>query len=332
MSRLAPNLLVLDKGLDLQTAKLVAAEGSVSDTLNYEQVDFQGQKRIDGYTRYDGSPLSAIDDFFLVESATLVDFSPYTLVFNDEKLLGVWLGNVEIDSVAYDAIAVIDYTNLPYGQWGIDSGLTPDEHYDYLLNFNQFLRDKVEELPGPIIGLHWFRDRLYAVVDIDNYTPDDSRIDTIGNASLFESRSVQQVLDEDSGPYDFGWKFVHQGWWVEFENGKVLYGDLTAKNQNRANVGIEGPTSISGTSGSPLILFQKIAITNGNTQVNGWKSSDTPTSYILNPGDVSQLDDDYTYADAYVTWDGETGAVSAPGSNGVGLIEYAASNTINVEV
>lgn len=328
MSRLAPGLLVLDKGLDLQTAKLVAAEGSVSDTLNYEQVDFQGQKRIDGYVRYDGSPLSAIDDFLLV-SVTSDTVGPYTLATNGNKVYGIVVG----EALGKDAVAVIDYTNIPdTAVWGKDVIDDADYHYEKLLEYNDYLRQRVESLPGPVIGLHWFRDRLYAVVDIYNYTPTDSRIDTIGNASLFESRSVQQVLDEDSGPYDFGWKFVHQGWWVEFEDGKVLYGDLAAKNQNRANVGIEGPTSISGTSGSPLILFQKIAITNGNAQVNGWKSSDTPTSYILNPGDVSQLDSDYTYADAYVTWDGETGAVSAPGSNGIGLIEYAASNTINVEV
>lgn len=334
LSRLTPSLLVLDKGLDLQTAKIVAAEGTASDVLNYEQVDFQGQKRIDGYTRYDGSPLSAIDDFYLVEAATLETYGPYDVAFNDAELYGVWVGEVEVDSVTYDAIAVIDYNNLPEGVWAKDSGLTVEEHYDLLLAHNAYLRTLVESLPGPISGLHWFRDRLYAVVDIENYEPDDDRIDTAGKASLFESRSIQQVLDEDgpSGPYDFGWKFVHQGWLVEFENGTVLYGDLTARNQNRQGVGTQGPTGIGGTNGSPLGLVQKIAITNGFTQVNGWKSSDTPNSYILNPADVAAIDTDYAYADAYVSWDGTTGAVSAPGSDGIGLVEYPANSTINVEV
>ena len=59
----------LDKGLNLQTAKILAPEGSVLDSLNYEQVDFQGQKRIDGYARYDGSALPALDDFIVLDPA-----------------------------------------------------------------------------------------------------------------------------------------------------------------------------------------------------------------------------------------------------------------------
>ena len=40
MSDLVPSVLPLDKGLDLQTAKIIAPPGSVLDSLNYEQVDF----------------------------------------------------------------------------------------------------------------------------------------------------------------------------------------------------------------------------------------------------------------------------------------------------
>lgn len=153
-----------------------------------------------------------------------------------------------------------------------------------------------------------------------------------GMGTLFESRTEQQVIDEDGPDGDYGWRFIHQGWLVEFEDGRVLFGDLAALNQNRQGVGTQGPTSTGGTNGSPLVLVQKVAITNSFTQVNGWKSSDTPESFVLNPNDVSQIDADYTYADAYVTWDGNTGVVDAPGSNGVGLVEYPANSTINVEV
>lgn len=331
MSNLLPSAITLDKGLDLQTPKPVAEPGTILDSLNYEQVDFQGQKRIDGYTRYDGSPLSAIDDFILVESPTTADYSPYEFAFNGDNLYGVVVGTVD----TYTAIAVIDYNQVPDSAiWGVESNLTAQEHYDYLLEFNSYLRSQVESLPGPIIGLHWFRDRLYAVVNIADYTPDDDRIDTAGNASLFESRSVQQVLEEDgpSGPYDFGWRFVHQGWVVEFENGKSLFGDLAALNQNRQGVGVQGPTSIAGSSGSPLTLLQAANITNRPAQVNGWKSSNTPTTYVLNPSDVSVADANYAYADAYVSWNGDTGAISAPGSDGSGLVEYPATNTVTVEI
>lgn len=332
MSRLTPSLLALDKGLDLQTAKILAQEGSISDMLNYEQVDFQGQKRIDGFTRYDGSPLSAIDEFILVGAPTLVNYPPYQLAFNsDDELYGVYVGEYS----GLTALAVLDFNRVPPSAVnGSSSGMTTQEHYESLLSYNEYLRGLVEDLPGAIIGLHWFKDRLFAVVDIENYTPDDGRIDILGNASLFESRSVQQVLEEDgpSGPYDFGWRFVHQGWEVLFQDGRVLYGDLVAKNQNRQDIGIQGPTSIAGDSGSPLILLQKIAITNGNVQVNGWKSTDTPTTYILDPRDVTSTDDTYIYADAFIEWDGETGVVSAPGANGVGLVEYSPTNTIEVNI
>lgn len=158
MSRLHPSLLVLDKGLDLQSAKLVAPEGSAFDMLNYEQVDFQGQKRIDGYARYDGSPLSALDDFYITEEATTEVHEPYVIGFYNGKAFGV-----EVDS---NRFAVIDFTALPPGQWGRDAIEDPEEHYELLLTYNEYLRERVEELPGKVIGLHWFKDRLYAVADL----------------------------------------------------------------------------------------------------------------------------------------------------------------------
>lgn len=85
MSELIPNILALDKGLDLQSPKLTAPPGSVLDSLNYEQVDFQGQKRIDGFVRYDGGPLSAVYDVYLMDKVDTLD-EGYTLpicVYND---------------------------------------------------------------------------------------------------------------------------------------------------------------------------------------------------------------------------------------------------------
>ena len=330
MSNLTPSSVTLDKGLDLQSPKVVAPPGSILDMLNYEQVDFIGQKRIDGYTRYDGSPLSAIDDFYLVEAATTTDYTTYVVAFHNDIPYGVVVGEID----GKDAIAVIDHNFLPAGVWGVSSGLTPAEHYDYVLQFNAYLRERVEGLPGPVIGLHWFRDRLYAVADFGDYSPADSRIDTAGKATLWESRTVQQVLEEDgpSGPYDFGWKMVHQGWWVEFEQGNLAFGGLVAKNQNRQGVGTQGPTSVAGTNGAPLVLLQRVAISNSFAQVNGWKSSATPTTYVLDPGDVAQTGGDFTYADAFITWDGDTGTVTAPGANGAGLVEFAANSTVEVDV
>lgn len=418
MSNLAPSVLNLDKGLNLQTAKMVAPAGSVLDTLNYEQVDFQGHKRIDGYARYDGSLLPALDEYYAITSSTDISLVEVgALIFTeDEVLFGVVVGvtdtivyvaviNQNIHPINGDILTVQLYTDgVPAGTfftvdqavYGKDSGVIPDVHYNNLLAFTQALRDKIEGLPGGIIGLQWFRDRLYAVADVaalmlsgvtpviypndvlelptgetskvldafvvsgsryimlDTMVPDlwyvngtiierdGSPVGTVDDAlniavaqmfaSFYESRSEQQVLTEDgpSGPFDFGWRFVDQGWAVNFESGLSAFGSFPSLNQNITGIGIQGPTSTTGNNGRPLLLLQKVAITNKPAQVNGWKSSQTPLSYQLDPDNLTSVDSDYIYGDAYISWDGTTGAVSAPGLTTSTLPEYPASNTVEV--
>lgn len=172
MSRLAPGLIELNKGLDLNTAKIAAPEGTLLDSLNYEQVDFQGQKRIDGYARYDGSKGSYIDDFLRIEGSSgtpgdIVHLSSSGELGAEGKLFGIVVGS----SDGSMDVAVIDETLIPKlsaaHAWGTKAaGLSPDEHYELILLYNQVLRERTTELPGPVAGLHWFRDRLYAVADV----------------------------------------------------------------------------------------------------------------------------------------------------------------------
>lgn len=413
MSNLNPDVLVLDKGLNLQSAKVIAPSGSVLDTLNYEQVDFQGQKRIDGYTRYDGGLLATLDEYYVITCSGPFGGAVGDLISTDEGLLGVCVG--ESGNITY--MAVINSNIIPEAgdtlyflsngvntspitvvsvQTGTESAADADEHYNNLLEFITALRARVEELPGAIIGLHWFRDRLYAVADVltvslTGTTPEifpndtlvcngdtakvlgsltlaDTRVvflsslsttvwatgqnvtrsavsvgavangfQTFGStsemASFFESRSEAQVLEEDApGPFDFGWRFVDQGWVVEFENGISLFGSLPSLNQNITGLGTQGPTSTAGNNGRPLNLLQRVNITNGQAQVNGWKSTQTPSSFLLDPDNLIDIDLDFIYADAYFSWDGTTGAVSAPGITTSTLPEYAATNTVEVEV
>lgn len=419
MSELVPALLPLDKGLNLQTAKLIAPPGSVLDCLNYEQVDFQGQKRIDGFTRYDGSVLSALDEYYAI-----VVTSVYTPVVGDimTDADGVVIGVVAEYSGGTIYLALVNENGLPavddvvtFLTNGASSGTgtvvsatsgtlsdtDADDHYNRLLAINAAIRSRVEELPGPIIGLHWFRDRLYAVADVltvsvDGTTPqffpndlvgagnnpatlcrvlgsvtlantqvlflsqpaeaglwsisgeEVSRnavaVTTVANgfesfsdsseiASFFESRTEEQVLTEDApGPYDFGWRFVHQGWNVDFENGYSLFGSLPSLNQNIQGLGTQGPTSTTGNNGRALVLLQKVNLTNGQAQVSGWKSTATPTSYLLDPDNLTNIDLNYIYADAFISWDATTGTVSAPGYTTSTLTEYSASATVEVEV
>ena len=391
MSRLYPNLMVLDKGLNLQAPKILAPEGSVLDSLNYEQVDFQGQKRIDGYARYDGSVLSAFDDFVVIEDSSTWELGTdgRNLAYNVEtgNLFGMWLATIS----GGDAFVMLDETSIPEGwEWGKNIVTDVTEHYELLLSFQGQVRAMVESLPGAIIGLHWFRDRLYAVADLRVLQLDDAEadvkpndlliggegtvigsvldsvkisgnlyvlvdvmtsldsitIDRNGNtytvtenyagvaATFWEARTEQQVLDEDgpNGPYDFGWKFNHLGWSVPFREGNSLYGSLTSLNQNRQGVGVQGPTSIAGDSGKPLVLTQKVNISNLPAQVNGWKTSTSPNVYSLEADALDDVDSVTIYADAYFSWDGTTGVVSAPGITGEGMIEYPATNTVVVDV
>lgn len=419
MSNLNPDVLVLDKGLNLQSAKITAPTGSVLDGLNYEQVDFQGQKRIEGYARYDGSVLPAIDEYHVITLTNPYAGTTTDLVATDEGLLGVVVAvssNVisvvvinqniipEVGDTVYRIVAGVNSNAnvVTAVATGTNTAADADTHYNNLLTYTAVLRARIEELPGPIIGLHWFRDRLYAVADvltasIKGTTPeifpndvisagnspatvatvlsaitlDNTRVvflsqpaesglwsiagtlvsrSVLGDlgeiangyqsfpvavevASIFESRSEAQVLAEDTpGSENFGWRFVHTGWSVLFENGVSGFGTLPSLNQNISGLGIQGPTSTAGNNGRPLILLQKVSITNDVAQVSGWKSSQTPTTFLLDPDNLTSVDGDTIYADAYLSWDGTTGAVTAPGVTTSVLTEYPATNTVEVDI
>lgn len=401
MSELVPSMLALDKGLDLQTAKITSPPGSLLDTLNYEQVDFQGQKRIDGYARYDGTLLPAFDEYYVV------DFTPggcwvgfpedrnTPLSINGDVIWAIAIKNANLDGDSV-YIQIINHAQEvkvgdTFGMLGgstigtitaITPGKvytpTPEAHYEKLLELMSIVRPRVTVLPEPVAGLHWFRDRLYSVagtvkhavataqpwinrnVSIGNFgngvVIDDDGVNvtlltsamttsgtvvtdnlngeqiTLGErvdptvATFYESRTDEQAFREDLSRG--GWIAKHNGWRVKFKRGIALYGELAALNQNRQNVGIQGPTSIDGTNGSPAILSQNAALTNGPAQVNGWKSHDSPTAYVLDARDVQLDDSAYVYADAYVQWTSGTATVTTPGSDMAGLQEYPPTSSV----
>lgn len=363
MSRLTPSLLPLDKGLNLQTAKLLAPEGSILDSLNYEQVDFQGQKRIDGYARYDASLGNHQDTFYLVYADNIPNVGE--VVNHDD---GTLVGVVVASSDSAFTLALINKNYTPVEGMILSVGtvtyaeelrdvLTPAQQYAAILANNQVLRERVTQLPGPVAGLHWFEDRLYAVASVtkiateEEYMPNELYNDKVvleqGNgyiyvsgidasthpspaevATLFQSRNEQQAFDETGSFYNFGWAFIHQGWEVPFEAGVSLYGELTALNQNRQDVGVQGPSSITEDSGSPLALVQRVEAANFRRQVNGWKNYNTRENYSLTPSNIYRADDDtYIYADAYVSWtDSEVSAATEE------LVEYPATATVEVSI
>lgn len=177
MSNLIPGLIPLEHGLNLQTAKIAAPPGSSLDMLNYEQVDFVGQKRIDGYVRYDGNMEPVLDEYLVLTLEEALPGSPGDLLYVSGEFWGRLL-KAE-DSTIY--VAVYNHRLTPSEgdtvHWdgndltvvdtveGKDSGVTAEEHYNLLLSFMNVLRGEIGELP-PVAGLHWHEDRLYAVADV----------------------------------------------------------------------------------------------------------------------------------------------------------------------
>ncbi len=148
-------------------------------------------------------------------------------------------------------------------------------------------------------------------------------------ASIYESRTEQQVLDEDEdGEWVFGWRMKELGWLVDFSGGKSLYGDLVSLNQNRQNLGVQGPTTTDGTNGSALSVSQNVEIDNEVSQVNGWKQSNSRTSYTVTPTPLVNADGEYIYADAFISWDRDGNITQ----NTETLQQRPANYTIEVEI
>src|SRR5690606_39837610 len=111
----------------------------------------------------------------------------------------------------------------------------------------------------------------------------------------------------------YGWRFKDLGWKIGYEDGSSLYGSLPSLNQNIEGLGVQGPTSISGNNGKPTALTQNVSIADKREQVNGWKSSQTPSSYDLDVDNVTDIDDEFIYADAFISWTADSTVVSSPG-------------------
>lgn len=147
-------------------------------------------------------------------------------------------------------------------------------------------------------------------------------------ASFFESRDEAQAEAELGSPWLYGWDFNHLGWKVPFENGISLYGQLIALNLNRQNLTGVNVTNTSGGNGRALSVIQNVSIQGLPSQVNGWKQSDTPTSYNIRPEFIENIDDDFLYADAYISWE-EDGTVNMQTTN---LQNRPANATVEVVI
>lgn len=209
MSDLQPQVIPLSLGLDLVTPNMLARPGAMLSCLNYEQTDVQGYSRISGFLRYDGNPLlsDAPNKRAFTTPVTTISGTP-DLVFSDvfiEDSSGNLVGYIvegEQDLPGNNAIITyVSFTGTSIaggtvGTWTfkapsslqVEATLTASQ----LSTLEVSLRGLVSALPAPAVGLHWFRDRLYAVVPMLMIAYRASSANTVVNYQILSTLSTTQ--------------------------------------------------------------------------------------------------------------------------------------------
>ncbi len=191
--------IILDGGLDFVNAKAMVKPGTLVDCLNYEVVDRAGYQRIEGVEKFDGTTalqdainIGAIEDetvytTFMSSVGSTWDVVPGDILVNSLSPTVPRVVVVEVEltatppgsysySIVYWPISgnqlVFEQSYHPIGEAGevaecIDASVSSVIDLPLaVINTNlSTLRDDITYLPEQIVGLHWFRDREYAVAE-----------------------------------------------------------------------------------------------------------------------------------------------------------------------
>ncbi len=233
MDKYEPQMIVLDGGLDLQRAKLAVPKGRLGGCLNYEVVDRSGYKRIDGFEPFDGRAVPSPYQFNTVEfegttnglpsQAVLVSGTTYRVPAGTIVEVPGPTGNIGIVISAVATLNVVTYNwEITYlkmtdftltaantvlfegdtNSAGIDVSFVADPVLDSvpLLVANQassISRAVITALRSQPIGLHWFRDRLYAVADETVL-----HFNSGGTTEILVGDTIQDSADNDATVID----------------------------------------------------------------------------------------------------------------------------------
>lgn len=189
--------IVLNQGLDLTTSNLQVDKGALRDCLNFEVVDRLGYQTLSGFDRYDGSlspdqveffafrvealdPTPSVGEVIVQNSdstpvGVVVHTEPDALIADSDWVVYARFGaDVVVQSAeAYRVLApgiVLPFTAATTAVTYASSPIVPttdtaDDIYTDYATWNNVLRGRILALPNQPIGLHWYRDRLYAVAD-----------------------------------------------------------------------------------------------------------------------------------------------------------------------
>lgn len=196
------SVVPLNSGLDLASPKLLVEPGSLLSCLNYEIVDRMGYKRIDGFMRYDGHlSLKDIPSLKVIEvevnaNMTVEDAGGLAGVpFEDSfgNVVGIIFQGTDSDTPNEATLRLISFIGdySPSGTAGsyvfTSTAFIGETGYtwgDFQL-FQSYFSTLVDEPPQTPIGLHWFDDRLRAVIPL--------------NMIAYEASDVNQTVNYNVG-------------------------------------------------------------------------------------------------------------------------------------
>lgn len=300
----------LTQGLNSVTPPILAENGTLLDCLNYEVVPQIGYKKIDGYETYDGFISGGVDQIYRANTSASVSTGDFLLSEEEEPVATV---------VGIPLTGVVDFVlNSPAASMPADvedivplsqSGISVEELYELMRLYMSFLRNRTQDLPDTVVGLHWFEDRLYAVAGEGD------------EAQLYYS--VDEFISQEEG-ISRGWHELDPGLFVEFEKGYSPSDALTTYSRAFATQEPDprpSPTPITGASGSAIALRQGVNISNDLTkQARGWKPSSAPTTYDVRPQAIQDSDSSYIYADANYRWISNISTVNVGGGYRTGQL------------
>lgn len=206
----------LDVGLDFASPKVTAQPGSLSECYNHEITETLGMKRVDGFTRFDGHYLASFgQDGTVVQVNITAPSSLVTPALPGDQLNLVSSGErfgriVYIDQNNFRFMYIIRFSNAQLEDDQVLNVRT-SEQYTITISENppipgaivdppraresviqsNLIYDELQSRHRPLPngrrahGLHWFKDRLYAVVD-DLYITFDQ-----GEEEVFAGDEIQ---------------------------------------------------------------------------------------------------------------------------------------------
>jgi hypothetical protein len=323
MDNYTSSLVQLDGGLDLITAKPGAKPGTLSNCLNFEVVDRSGYKIIDGFELFDGR-VNPVDQLGLgtlrhircsgnsdIESAIYIGES--LVIEGTTNVFGILvyatqtgISNPFTYNIYYKPVeesfepaisqdvsrlGAADTLTVTIAPSNVPASTAVGIYNDQAAVF----RATVGELPDTAIGLHLFRDKLYAVVDyrVVHFNSGGTTEPFIGDIIQDSTNANATIIDID----------LDSGTWAGGDaTGKFLISTDSVNTFGSGNIDLVRPNTaeISNiatiTSGSTApwkaglwkALSEDQATEEGGSATTGWNRIDTGLIIEFEDGSIDE--------------------------------------------